>query len=169
MTRTWEERGKYTDSHATHECLNGTLAAGVDCVLWNALRLSGDGTHHDQASANTEIFICFSRNEELPPGVNIHNAIILVLSDILDVTESHNTRIGAHDVKFSKMSDGVGEEPDDVLDDGDIGLDGYGVGSGSLDLGYDFVGGFAGVGVVDDDFTATTSKLKGHFTTDSSS
>ena len=64
---------------------------------------------------------------------------------------------------------GLGEEVDDLVNVADVALDSNGVPAEGLDLLDELIGGFGGVGIVDDDVSTTTSEFEGGLTTHSSS
>jgi hypothetical protein len=135
-------------------------------VLGDGLGLARDGSHEDQAATDREVLVGLAGHEELTAGVDVEDAVKLLGGDILDVTERHDTRVGADNVELAESLDGLLEETDDLVDIGHVGLDGDGVGAVLLDLLDDLVGGRVAVGVVDNDLGAATSKLKGHLATD---
>jgi hypothetical protein len=150
------------NGHAAHESLDGALGAGVDGVLGHALGLAGDGAHQDDAAADGQVLVGLAGDEELATGVDAHDAVVLLLGDILEVTEGDNAGVGADDVELAEVLDGEVHHLDGLVDVADVGLVGDGVGAVLLDLLDELVGGVLGVGVVDDDLCAATSELGGH-------
>lgn len=150
------------DGHAANEGLDGTLGTGVDGVLGDTLGLAGDGSHEDDAAADLKVLVGLTGNEELPTGVDFHNAVVLLLGDVLQVAEGDNAGVGRYDVDLAEVLLGLLEELLDLADVGDVGLDGNGVAAVLLDLLDDSVGGSVGVGVVDDDLGAASTELSGH-------
>jgi hypothetical protein len=158
-------RNNHTDGHAAGEGLNGTLGTRVDSVLGDTLGLTSDGTHEDHTATNLEVLVGLTGNEELSTGVDVEDTVELLGCDILDVAESDDTGVGDGNVNLAKVLLGLLEELDGLLDVGDVGLDGNGVGTEVLDLLDDLLGGVGGVGVVDDDLGATACELESHLTT----
>lgn len=158
----------HTDSHATNESLNGTFGAGVDSMLWNTLGLAGDGAHEDDPATNFHSLIRLLGDEELATSVDGHDTVVLLLGHVLEVTERDNTRVGAADVELSEVLDDLIHELSSLLGVGDVGFDCNGIGTSLhlLDLLDDILSGFGAVGIVYDNFCATTGKLKGHFLAD---
>lgn len=138
-------------------------------MLWDTLGLTSDAAHHDQTTSNLQVLVRLAGHEELSSGVDLEDAVELLLGDILDVSKSHNSRVGSDNVKLAKVLDGLLEERDDLWDDGDVGLDGDGVTAGFLDDLDDLLSGVGAVGVVDDNFGSTTAELAGHLTADTAS
>ena len=170
LVRAWfieeETEDRHTNSHAADESLNGTLRTRVDSVLRNSLSLTSNGTHHDQTTSNFQILVSLSGNEELTSSVDIHDTIIFLLGDILDMSEGNDTRVGANNIEFTPLLLGLSKEIDDVRDDGNVSLEGNCLGTGLLDSVDDFLGSRIGVGVVYNDFGAATTEFTGHFGTD---
>jgi hypothetical protein len=150
------------DGHAADEGLDGTLGAGVDGVLGHALGLAGDGAHQDDAAADGQVLVGLAGDEELAAGVDAHDAVVLLLGDILEVAEGDDAGVGADDVKLAEVLDGEVHHLDGLVDVADVGLVGDGVGAVLLDLLDELVGGVLGVGVVDNDLCAATAELGGH-------
>lgn len=150
------------DGHAADEGLNGTLGARVDGVLGDTLGLTSDGAHHDDPAANLHVLVGLTGHEELTAGVDPEDAVELLLGNILQVAERDNTRVGAADVELAKVLDGLLHQLGGLVDVGNVGLDGNGVGAILLDLIDDGLRGFAAVGVVDDNLCATAGELEGH-------
>lgn len=157
------------NGHAADECLNGTLATGVNGVFGHTLGLAGDGTHQDDTAANLKVFVCFSCDKELSSGVDVEDAVKLLRFNILQVAEGDDTRVGNDNVDLSKVFLGLGEEVDDLVDIAHVALDGNGVSAESLDLCNELIGSFGGVGIVDNNISTTTSKFEGSLTTHSTS
>jgi hypothetical protein len=150
------------DGHAADEGLDGTLGTGVDGVLGDTLGLTGDGAHQDDAAADGKVLVGLTGDEELAAGVDLEDAVELLLGDILEVTEGNDTRVGADNVELTEVLNGLVEELDGLGDVTDVGLDGNGVGTVLLDLLNDLVGSVGGVGVVDNNLGTTLSELNGH-------
>lgn len=150
------------DGHAADEGLDGTLGARVDGVLGDTLGLTGDGAHQDDATANGKVLVGLTGNEELTTGVDLEDAVELLLGDILEVTEGDNTRVGADNVELAEVLNSLVEELDSLGDLANVGLDGNGVGTVLLDLLDDLVGSVGRVGVVDNDLGTTLAELNGH-------
>lgn len=153
------------DGHAADEGLNGSLRARVDGMLGDTLGLASDGTHEDDTAADLEVLVGLAGNEELATGVDGEDAVELLGGDILDVAEGDDTRVGADNVELAEDLLGLGEHGDNLVNVGDVGLDGSSVGAGLLDGLDDLLGGLGAVGVVDDNLSTATSELKGHLTT----
>lgn len=153
------------DGHAADEGLDGTLGSGVDGVLGDTLGLAGDGAHQDEAATDLEVLVGLAGDEELATGVDAEDAVELLGGDVLDMAEGDDTGVGADDVELAEDLLGLGEHLDDLVDVGDVGLDGSGVGTGLLDGLDDLLGGLGAVGVVDDDLGTTTAKLHSHLAT----
>lgn len=154
------------DGHAAHEGLDGTLGARVHGVLGHTLGLAGDGPHENQTTADLEVVVRLAGDEELAARVDVEHAVELLGGDVLDVAERDDAAVGADDVQVAPDLLGLGEHLDDLVDVGDVGLDGDGVGAGLLDGLHHLLGGLAAVGVVHDDLGAATPELEGHLTTD---
>lgn len=155
------------DGHAADESLNGTLGAGVDGVLGHTLGLAGDGAHQDDAAADGKMLVRLAGDEELATGVDAEDAVELLLSDVLDVAEGHDTGVGADDVELTEVLDGLVHELDSLRDVTDVGLQSNGVDlEGLLDFVDNLVGGVGGVGVVDNDLGTTAGELHSHGRTD---
>jgi len=150
------------DGHAADKGLDGTLGTGVDGVLGDALGLTGDGAHQDDAAADGKVLVGLTGDEELAAGVDLEDAVEFLLGDVLEVAEGDDTGVGADNVELAEVLDGLVEELDGLGDLADVGLDGDGVGAVLLDLLDDLVGGVGRVGVVDDDLGTTLSELNGH-------
>lgn len=150
------------DGHAADKSLDGTLGAGVDGVLGDTLGLTGDGAHQDDAAADGEVLVGLTGDEELATGVDLEDAVELLLGDVLEVTEGNDTGVGADNVELTEVLDGLVEELDGLGDLTNVGLDGNGVGAVLLDLLDDLVGSVGGVGVVDDDLGTALAELNGH-------
>merc|ERR1712093_330981 len=114
----------HVNCHTSDKCLNGTLASRVKSVLWDALCLTSNASHHDQPTTNRQVLVSLPRNEELTSGVDVHYAVILLLSNILNVTKGNNTGVRADDVELAEVSNGLCKQGDDVLDYGDVCLNG---------------------------------------------
>lgn len=155
------------NSHAAHKGLDGTLGAGIDGVLGDTLCLAGDGAHKDDATTLFHVLVCLAGDEELAAGVNAHDAVILLFSDVLQVAEGNDARVGAADVNLAEVLNGLVEERDGLGDVGDVGLDGNGIAAHVFDLGNYLVGSFAAVGIVDNHLCTAASELKGHLFADS--
>lgn len=160
------DREKHTDGHAPDKGLDGTLATGVDSVLGNSLGLAGDGSHEDQTATNLEVLVGLTSDEELSTGVDVEDAVELLGGDILDVAEGDNTAVGADNVELAELLDGLVEHADDLVDIGDVGLDGGSVGPALLDQVDNLLGRLFAVGVVDNDLSAATSELESHLPAD---
>ena len=154
------------DGHAADKGLDGTLGAGVESVLWDTLGLASDGSHEDDAAADGEVLVGLTGDEELTTGVDGHDAVVLLLGNVFQVTEGNDTGVGADNVELTEVGNSVVEELDGLADVGNVGLEGNGVGAVGLDLLDDLVGSLAGVGVVDDDLGTALSELSGHGGTD---
>lgn len=154
------------DGHAADEGLDGTLGAGVDGVLWNTLGLAGDGAHQDDAAADGEVLVGLAGDEELATGVDVEDAVELLLGDVLQVTEGDDAGVGADDVELAVVLNGLLEELDGLGDVADVGLDGDGIATVGLDLVDDLLGGLGRVGVVDNDLGTAAGELSGHGGTD---
>ena len=134
-------------------------------MLRDTLGLTSDGTHEDHATANLEVLVGLTGNEELSTGVDVEDTVELLGGDILDVAEGNDTRVGDGNVNLAEVLLGLLEELDGLLDVGDVGLDGNGIGTDLLDLLDDLLSSIGGVGVVDDDLGATACELESHLTT----
>lgn len=132
----------------------------------DTLGLAGDGSHKNQATTNLEVLVRFTSNEELATGVDREDAVELLGGNILDVAEGDDAAVGADNVELAKLLLGLLEEADDLLNVGDVGLDGGGVGAVLLDLADDLVGGLVAVCVVDDNLGTATSELESHLSAD---
>lgn len=150
------------DGHAADEGLDGALGARVDGVLGHALGLAGDGAHEDDAAADGQVLVGLAGDEELAAGVDAHDAVVLLLGDVLEVAEGDDAGVGADDVELAEVLDGEVHHLDGLGDVADVGLVGDGVGAHLLDVLDDLVGGVLGVGVVDDDLGAAAGELDGH-------
>jgi hypothetical protein len=150
------------DGHAAHKGLDGALGARVDGVLGHALGLAGDGAHEDDAAADRQVLVGLPGDEELAAGVDAHDAVVLLLGHVLHVAEGDDAGVGADNVELAEVLDGLVHHLDGLGDVADVGLDGDGVAAHLLDLLDELVGGFLGVGVVDDDLGAAAGELNGH-------
>lgn len=135
-------------------------------MLGNTLGLAGDGSHEDQTAADLEVLVGLAGDEELATGVDVEDTVELLGSDILDVTEGNNTAVGADNVELAELLHGLVEHADNLVDVGDVGLDGGGIGAVLLDQVDDLLSSGVAVGVVDNDLGTTTSKLESHLATD---
>jgi hypothetical protein len=133
-------------------------------VLGDTLGLAGDGAHQDQAATDLEVLVGLTGDEELASGVDAEDTVELLGGDILDVAEGDDTRVGADNVDLAPDLDGLVEEGDDLVDVGDVGLDGDSLGAGLLDHLTDLLGRLDTVGIVDNDLGTTATKLLGHLT-----
>lgn len=155
---------KLTNSHTPHESLHSPLTSTVNSMPWHPLRLPRDTAHHDQPPPLLQPPIRLPPHKELPTRVCVKDAVILFLRDVPHVSERNDPAVGADDVEFPEVGDGLAEQGDDLGDFGHVGLDGDGVGAGPavLDQGDDVGSGAGGVGVVHHDAGATTAELEGH-------
>lgn len=78
------------------------------------------------------------------------------------MAKAHNPRVAAHNVEPSEVLHCVCQKPRRLRDLSHIGLEGHRVGSQALDLGDYFLGRFAGIGVIDDDFGTATAEFDRH-------
>lgn len=131
-------------------------------MLGDTLGLTGDGAHQDDAAADGKVLVGLTGDEELATGVDLEDAVELLLGDVLEVTEGDDTGVGADNVELTEVLDGLVEELDGLGDLTNVGLDGNGVGAVLLDLLDDLVGSVGGVGVVDDDLGTALAELNGH-------
>jgi len=150
------------DGHAADKGLDGTLGTGVDGVLGDTLGLTGDGAHQDDAATDGKVLVCLTGDEELTTGVDLEDAVELLLGDILEVTEGNDTRVGADNVELTEVLNSLVEELDGLGDITNVGLDGNSVGTILLDLLDNLVGSLGRVGVVDNNLSTTLSELNGH-------
>ena len=154
-----------TNGHAAGEGLDGTLGARVDGVLGDTLGLTSDGTHEDHTATNLEVLVSLTGNEELSTGVDVEDTVELLGCNILDVTEGDDTGVRDGNVNLAEVLLGLLEELNGLLDVGNVGLDGNGVGTELLDLLDDLLSSVGGVGVVDDDLGTTACELESHLAT----
>lgn len=155
------------NSHAAGEGLDSTLAAGVESVLGNALGLAGNGAHQDDAATLGHVLVGLAGDEELATGVDAHNAVVLLLSDILQVAERDNTGVGAADVELAIVLNNFVHELDGLGDVGNVGLDGNSVRANLVfDLRDDLLGSLRTVGIVDDNLGTAAGELKSHLLSD---
>lgn len=154
------------DGHASHKRLDGTLGARVNSVSGHTLGLAGDGSHKDQTATNLEVVVGLPSDKELATSVDVEDTVKLLGGDVLDVAKGDDTTVGADNVQVAPDLLGFGKHLDDLVNIGDVSLDGYGVGTTLLDGLHDLLGGLGAVGVVHNDFGTTTSQLEGHLTTD---
>jgi hypothetical protein len=124
-----------TNGHATNEGLNGTLAAGVQSVLWDALGLDSDATHHNETATNRQCLVGLSCNEELSTSVDVHDTVVFLLGDILGVAKGDDSRVGADNVQLAKVRNSLSKHRNDVFNDRDISHDGNCITSRFLNLG----------------------------------
>lgn len=80
------------------------------------------------------------------------------------MAKGDNTGVGAADVELAEMLDDFVHKLLGLLNIGNVGFDGNGIGAGlhRLDLLDYILGSFFGVGVVDSNASATASQLKSH-------
>lgn len=154
------------NSHAADKGLNGTLGARVDSVLGDTLGLASDGAHQDDAATDRQVLVGLTGNEELATGVDTEDTVELLLSDVLQVAEGDDTRVGADNVELAKVLNSLVEELDGLADIANVGLDGNSITTVALDLLNELVGRLGRVGVVEDDLSTTAGELGGHGGTD---
>jgi hypothetical protein len=135
-------------------------------MLWNTLGLASDGSHEDDATANLEVLVSFTSDEELSTGVDIEHAIKLLLGNVLEVSKGHDTRVGGDDVDLSKMLLGLLEELHGLGHVGNVGLDGNRLATHFANLFAHFLGSGRTVGVVYDNVSTTAGELKSHLLAD---
>jgi hypothetical protein len=158
-------RGRRTDGHAAHESLNCALASRVQSVLWHALSLAGDGAHQDDAASNFHVLVGLTGDEELATSVDAHDTVILLLSDIFEMAERDNTRVGAADVELAEVGNNLIHEPGGLGDVGNVGLDGDCIAAYGLDLLDNLLSSLGAVGVVYGDLGTTAGELQSHLLT----
>ena len=125
-------------------------------MLGHTLGLAGDGPHQDEAAANLKVLVGLTSNKELATGVDVEDAVILLRSDILDVAERDNSRVGAHNVEPAKPFLALTEELLDLADITHVGLDGHRIPAELLDGLHNIVGRDVAGGVVDNHPGTTT-------------
>lgn len=157
------------DGHAAHEGLDGALGARVDGVLGDTLGLARDAAHEDDAAAGLEVLVGLAGHEELASGVDVEDAVKLLLGHVLEVAEGHHARVGHDDVELAKVLLGLGEHVDNLRHVRDVGLDGDRVAAHGLDLGDELVGRLGAVGVVDHHVGTTAGELESGLTAHASS
>ena len=118
------------DGHATDERLDRALAARVDGMFRHALRLARDAAHENDAPAHLEDLVRLAGYEELAAGVDVHDAVVFLFCDVLQVTKGDDAAVGDDNVDFAERLLGPFHEADDLLDVADVGLDGDGIGGG---------------------------------------
>lgn len=154
------------NGHAADKGLDGTFGPGVDGVLGNTLRLTGDGAHQDDAAADAHVFVRLTSDEELAASVDAEHTVKLFLRHIFQMAEADDARVGADNVELTVVLDRLIHELGGLRNITDVGLDGDGVTPILLDVVDDLVGGVGGMGVIDDHLSATAGELGGHGRTD---
>jgi len=154
------------DGHASDEGLDGTLGGRVHSVLWNTLGLTSDRSHEDDTAANLEVLVCLPGNEELTSSVDVENAIKFLWCHILEMSKGDDAGVGADDVEFAEVGLGLLEHRHDLVDVGNVGLDGNGLAAHLDDLVYNRLSSLSAVGVVDNNIGTTSGKVKSHCLSD---
>ena len=137
--------------------------ARIDSVLGDAFRLSGDGTHENDPATHLEVLVRLAGDEELAAGVDLEDAVELLLRDVLEVAEGDDTRVRDDDVELTEVRDRLVHQHDRVGDIGDVGLDGDGFARAVVHLAEllaDDLGRLSAVGVVDDHLGAAAGELE---------
>ncbi len=101
------------------------------------------------AAADLEVLVRLPGDEKLAAGVDGEDAVEFLGRDILDVTEGYDAAVGAHDVELAERLDGVLKQPDDLVDDRHVSLDGDRIRPALLDGADNLLRRVRAVGIVD--------------------
>ena len=149
--------------HGLDEPDDGHLAPVVERVVLDALEPGGDGGHEDDAAVVLHVLEGGLADEELRARVEREDVVELLLGDLLGDVPGLGARVAHDDVDAAHGRLGLGEEPLDLGDLADVGLDRDGAGAvvEPFDDAADLLGGGLGGDVVDDDAGAAFAHLDG--------
>lgn len=146
---------------AAGEAFDGGLGTGVDGVVRDSGHGGCDGGHEDYTATVSNVAVSVLSDEELRASIEIEDAIVIFLRDVLLGAEDFGAGIGDDDVDAAEVREGLGEERGDLRDFGDVGLDGDRFAAVGFNLRDNFVGRCRAVGVVDDNGGAAFAELDG--------
>ena len=153
------------DRKAASEALYSRLATSVQSVVGNSRHLCGNRGHENDSATMLKVHVRVLRDEELSTSVEIEDAIIVLLGNLVFRFEYLRPRVGHDDVKASKVGDGFFEESGHFSNFGHVGFDGECFAPCPFDLFHEGESSFRGVGVVDNDGSTALSQFEGNTTT----
>jgi len=165
--------GVYSDVLVTHisaersdESLDGVLAASIERVILWSTGTSSNGGHQDDRALPLKMLVCLLGNKELRSGVSVEHIVVDLWGNLEKRGEVLFAGVGHDDIKTAEGLLALLEEPDDIWNLGNIGLNGNSVRAELLNLLNDGVGISSGISVVDNDLSASGSELKGDTSAD---